>query len=176
MVAPPSTTPTPTKGPITRARAKLLQDKVNSLLSMCDLNSTLDGLLLHAPTLCILRYKSRSHPQAGLDQGRDAAQDGAAAAKTRPESPPLQGPESPPPQQQHTVGHSGWGSGDSPKTLRSLLPLCVQAGVSAPLNNGVSAPSCQAAHQLSWPVPFHPQLAPNYRFGPFYPCLSGWPI
>ena len=57
MVAPPSTTPTPTNGPLTRARAKLLQDKVNSLLSMCDLNSPMNGMLLNAHTLCILRFE-----------------------------------------------------------------------------------------------------------------------
>ena len=58
MVAPQSTTPTPTDGPLTRARAKLQQDKVNSLLSMCDLNSPLDGVLLSASTLCTLRYEA----------------------------------------------------------------------------------------------------------------------
>ena len=59
MVAPPSTTPTPSDGPLTRARAKLLQAKVNTLLSLCDFDSTLDGLLLHPNTLCILRYEPR---------------------------------------------------------------------------------------------------------------------
>ena len=59
MVAPPSTTPTPTDGPLTRARVKLLQAKVNSLLSLCDFDSTLDGMLLHPNTLCILRYEPR---------------------------------------------------------------------------------------------------------------------
>ena len=58
MVAPPSTTPTPTEGPLTLARTKILQDMVNSLLSMCDLNSPLDGVLLNAYTLCILRFEA----------------------------------------------------------------------------------------------------------------------
>src|SRR3954465_12113987 len=56
--APPSTTPSPPSGPMTRARAKLLQAKVNSLLSSCDFVLPLDGLLLHASTLCILRYEA----------------------------------------------------------------------------------------------------------------------
>ena len=42
---------------MTRARAKALHDKVNSLLSSFDFDSTLDGILLHADTLCILRYE-----------------------------------------------------------------------------------------------------------------------
>src|SRR3954465_1950754 len=49
-----ATTSTPTSspsGPMTRARAKLLQAKVNSLLSLCDFDTPLDGLLLHTPTL-----------------------------------------------------------------------------------------------------------------------------
>ena len=40
---------------MTRARVKALHDKVNSLLSMCDLDTPLNGLLLHSDTLCILR-------------------------------------------------------------------------------------------------------------------------
>ena len=59
MVAPPFTTPTHPEGPITRARVKLLQAKVNTLLSLCDFDSTLDGILLHPNTLCILRYEPR---------------------------------------------------------------------------------------------------------------------
>src|SRR3954470_16639538 len=55
-----ATTSTPTSspsGPMTRARARLLQAKVNSLLSLCDFDTALDGLLLHTHTLCIIRYK-----------------------------------------------------------------------------------------------------------------------
>src|SRR3954465_10763840 len=44
---------------MTRARAKLLQAKVNSLLSLCDLDTPLDGLLLHTHTLCIIRYEEK---------------------------------------------------------------------------------------------------------------------
>ena len=61
-VNPPTSTsipmpPSPPSGPMTRARAKALYDKVNSLLSTCDFGSTLDGILLHSDTLCILRYE-----------------------------------------------------------------------------------------------------------------------
>ncbi len=54
---------------MTRARAKLLQAKVNSLLSLCDFDTPLDGLLLHTHTLCIIRYEeatSRCQTQAVL--------------------------------------------------------------------------------------------------------------
>src|SRR4051812_31666400 len=68
-------TPSPPSGPMTRARAKLLQAKVNSLLSSCDFGLPLDGLLLHATTLCILSYEATSPHQApkGEGPGGDAA-------------------------------------------------------------------------------------------------------
>ena len=49
---------------MTRARAKLLQAKVNSLLSLCDFDTPLDGLLLHNHALCIIRYEEKN-PQDG---------------------------------------------------------------------------------------------------------------
>ena len=57
---------------MTRARAKLLQAKVNSLLSLCDFDTPLDGLLLHNHALCIIRYEEKN-PQDG----------GAPADKTK---------------------------------------------------------------------------------------------
>ena len=45
------------KGPMTRSRAKAIQDKVNSLLSRHQFNLAMDGLLPQADTLCILRYE-----------------------------------------------------------------------------------------------------------------------
>ena len=41
---------------MTRARAKALHDKVNSLLSMLDIDSSLDGMLPQANMLCVIRY------------------------------------------------------------------------------------------------------------------------
>src|SRR4051812_36498584 len=63
-----ATTSTPTSspsGPMTRARAKLLQAKVNSLLSLCDFDTPLDGLLLHTHTLCIIRYEEKNPQDEG---------------------------------------------------------------------------------------------------------------
>ena len=54
-------TPSPPSPPsvlMTRSRARLLRDNVNLLLSLCDFDSPLNGLLLHAHTLCILSYET----------------------------------------------------------------------------------------------------------------------
>jgi hypothetical protein len=52
----PSRPPGPPSGPMTRARAKALHQEVNSLLSVCDLNTPLNGMLPHANTICVIRY------------------------------------------------------------------------------------------------------------------------
>ena len=57
---------------MTRARAKALHEKVNSLLAMSDLDTTLDGLLVHTDTLCILRNEPKeSHKEAGGSMEQD---------------------------------------------------------------------------------------------------------
>ena len=71
MPTPTPTPPSPPSGPMTRARVKVLHDKVNSLLSTFDFGSTLDGLLLHADTLCVTRYE----PQVLLDGRMEAGQE-----------------------------------------------------------------------------------------------------
>src|SRR4051812_25133480 len=50
---------------MTRARAKLLQANVNSLLSLSDFDTPLDGLLLHTHTLCIIRYEEKDPRNGG---------------------------------------------------------------------------------------------------------------
>ena len=57
---------------MTRARVKYLHDKVNSLLSMCDLNTPLNGLLLHSDTLCVLSYGG---PEDPYEDGQEAKQE-----------------------------------------------------------------------------------------------------
>ncbi|KAK1648993.1 hypothetical protein QYE76_066798 [Lolium multiflorum] len=52
----------PPSGPMTRARAKAIHDKVNSLLTTLDLDSPLDGMLPHAETLCVIRYMEHQDP------------------------------------------------------------------------------------------------------------------
>jgi hypothetical protein len=48
-------------------RAKILQDKVNMmLLSMCDIGSPLDGILLDSGMFCVIGYEPQELPS--LDQ------------------------------------------------------------------------------------------------------------
>jgi hypothetical protein len=61
-VAPPNDDPTPwlrgpPSGPTTRTQA--IHDKVNSILSTLDLDTTLDGVLPHSDMLCVIRYEER---------------------------------------------------------------------------------------------------------------------
>ena len=60
---------------MTRARVKALHDKVNSLLSMCDLDTPLNGLLLHSDTLCILRNSLYEDLQGSVEDGQESSQD-----------------------------------------------------------------------------------------------------
>ena len=68
------TPPSPPSRPMTRARAKALHDKVNTLLSTFDLGSTLDGMLLHTDMRCVIRYEptkpSEHGPPSWTKQGR----------------------------------------------------------------------------------------------------------
>ena len=57
----PNHPPTPS-GPMTRARARAMQQKVNSLLSTLDLGTYLDGMLFTSDTLCVIRYIPQEHP------------------------------------------------------------------------------------------------------------------
>ena len=75
VVQPRHTTPTSPNGPMTRARVKALRDKVNSLLSMCDLDTPLNGLLLHSDTLCILRNHLDDDPQWSEEDDREKTQE-----------------------------------------------------------------------------------------------------
>ena len=62
----------PPSGPITRARAKALHDKVNSLLTTLDLDTPLDGMLPHAETLCVIRYvEHQDHGEDGTSWSRE---------------------------------------------------------------------------------------------------------
>ncbi|SPT17767.1 unnamed protein product [Triticum aestivum] len=55
------TSPTTPLGPMTRARAKAIEDKVNSLLSELPLSTHETWLLPQTETLCVLRYLEESH-------------------------------------------------------------------------------------------------------------------
>ena len=51
-------------GPMTRARAKAIEDKVNSLLSELPLSTHETWLLPQAETLCVIRYLEEGHGTA----------------------------------------------------------------------------------------------------------------
>ena len=56
-----STSPTTPLGPMTRARAKAIKDKVNSLLSELPLSTYETWLLPQEETLCVIRYLEEGH-------------------------------------------------------------------------------------------------------------------
>src|SRR3954451_18385871 len=58
-----SNPPSPPSGPMTRARAKALHDKVNSLLATFHFDTPLDGMLLTVDTLCVVRYIPQESPR-----------------------------------------------------------------------------------------------------------------
>ena len=71
---------------MTRARVKAIHDKVNSLLSMCDLDTPLNGLLLHSDTLCVLSYGGPEDPyedgqETSQDEGEEAVETGQPAPR-----------------------------------------------------------------------------------------------
>ena len=61
---------------MTRSRAKAIHDKVNSFLYMCDLDSTMDGMLPHANALCILRYEPHRDRQVDTEEEGESLQEG----------------------------------------------------------------------------------------------------
>ena len=64
---------------MTRARVKAIHAKVNSLLSMCDLDTPLNGLLLHSDILCVLSYGGPKDPyedgQGSTEVGQESSQE-----------------------------------------------------------------------------------------------------
>ena len=53
-----STSPSTPRGPMTRARSKAIEDKVNSLLSEIPLSTQETWLLPQTETLCVIRYNA----------------------------------------------------------------------------------------------------------------------
>ena len=65
-----STSPSTPPGPMTRARAKAIEDKVNSLLSEIPLSTHETWLLPQAETLCVIKYLEKGH-RAATSNGQD---------------------------------------------------------------------------------------------------------
>ena len=83
---------TPPSGPMTRARAKAIHDKVNSFLSMHYLDPTLDGSLPHSNALCVLSYVPQDRLQDctedGLKTERQDEEEGEEKKSGGPDNPP----------------------------------------------------------------------------------------
>ncbi|KAK1628064.1 hypothetical protein QYE76_002379, partial [Lolium multiflorum] len=77
----------PPSGPMTRARAKAIHDKVNSLLTTLDLDTPLDGMLPHAETLCriveFLPYKNMVELLHQATRAERQVREDLASAKTK---------------------------------------------------------------------------------------------
>ena len=55
---------------MTRARARAMQQKVNSLLSTLDLGTYLDGMLFTLDTLCVIRHIPQESPPGIQDEAQ----------------------------------------------------------------------------------------------------------
>ena len=78
------TSPSTPLGPMTRPRAKAIEDKVNSLLSELPLPTYETWLLPHAETLCVIRYLEEGHGTAtsnGNEDTRRAAEEAPASGR-----------------------------------------------------------------------------------------------
>lgn len=78
----------PLLGPMTRARAQAIHQEVNSLLSTYAFDTSFDGMLLHATTLCSIRYigQDTSHGDQANWEGSGNEEDGDPTLQ--PELPP----------------------------------------------------------------------------------------
>ena len=165
------------------ARTKLLQAKVNSLLSSCDFNTPLDGLLLHSQTLRILSYEpNEASPREGPKavRGDSPEQTGARPGGPVP-SPklPATGPVDQPPLRQFR--------------RRPKLPANDRQGVLKGFPVGDRKCRRRPEFPATTPAPPDPSLETlrfksTFGLGPCnplfrldftvsylnYPCLCGW--
>ncbi|KAK1645868.1 hypothetical protein QYE76_063673 [Lolium multiflorum] len=78
----------PPRGPMTRARAQALRQEVNSLLSTYDFDTPLDGLLLHANTLCSIGTSTKTQAMETKPMERSGNDEDGATAPGRNFRPP----------------------------------------------------------------------------------------
>jgi hypothetical protein len=64
--------PSPPQGPMIRAQAKALHDKVNLLLNTLDLEHRLNGMLPHCNTFCAVRYEPHGTMTKGEEHEEEA--------------------------------------------------------------------------------------------------------
>ncbi|KAK1596219.1 hypothetical protein QYE76_018558 [Lolium multiflorum] len=136
----------PPSGPMTRARVKALHDKVNSLLSTSTFDTPLDGLLLHANTLCSIRYIGQDTSHGVQANGERAGNDEDGAPAHRPELPPSR------------TGTSG-----------QIPPRCCQDAVQRPEKwNQPELPPPGTGTSA------HPELPPKFRPSSESPSKRPW--
>jgi len=97
VAQPPVATHDTQSGPMTRARVKALHDKVNSLLSVHDLDTPLNCFLPHSDTLCVLRYELHEDLQGSVEHGQASSQEDGG--ETREEEEERKAETSQPPDQ-----------------------------------------------------------------------------
>ena len=73
---------------MTRARAKAIHQEVNSLLSTYAFDTSLDGMLLHANTLCSIRYIDQDASHGDQANGEEAENEEDGDPALQPELPP----------------------------------------------------------------------------------------
>ena len=78
---------------MTRARAKAIQEKVNSLLSTLDLGTYLDGMLFTLDTLCVIKYIPH---ESRLDENKPEREEEEERSQPRPEEGGVPGAVLPP--------------------------------------------------------------------------------
>ena len=86
-----STSPSTPLGPMTRARAKAIEDKVNSLLSELPLPTHETWLLPHMDTLCVIRFLEESHGTSTSIGQDDKATNREGQEEDLPEKTPATG-------------------------------------------------------------------------------------
>ena len=154
-------TDTPT-GPMTRSRAKAIQEKVISLLSSNQFNLSMDGLLPQVDTFCILRYEPDEKDSGfeGWDEQDDEDQARGRSgdkAKTAPDWPASNPASSPAPNLAGLQPGLGPGLSDARPTPQPKRPATLQ-------NRPASSPALTPARPASQAAPF--------VFFPTYPLLG----
>ena len=73
----PPTTSTLPIGPMTRSRAQAIQDKVNSFLTLHTFDVSVNGILPHGTTFCVLRYEPPKERQDDARSDQEKVHDAA---------------------------------------------------------------------------------------------------
>ena len=155
-------TPRPTSppsGPMTRARVKALHDKVNSILTTLDLDTPLDGLLLHASALCVIRYQAHqgTEGEEGTPLTPQETEEGEEGSPSNGEGRP--GPALPPPSGRHCrPEHPGTAGRISPALPAEAPRHCRPWSTGSAGHAGTAAPEAPALPASSTPPTSGPSI------------------